>query len=142
MDTAKPQIMGAAMTYARRYTICAICNIMQDDDDGEAAQEAGKQNGNDFVPMLDPVPAKGNPSIKYPKTTGTTPGAVRAQDNNKYFSEKLADLRAIGNLRDLRHWWAMYDRDLQEMVSPTGYQLLQSEFADRENEFAARISVK
>lgn len=41
-DTSKPQAMGSALTYARRYSLAAICNIAsEDDDDGEAAQDHG-----------------------------------------------------------------------------------------------------
>ena len=42
----KPQEMGSALTYARRYCYCAILGIAADaDDDGEAAQHAGNGNG-------------------------------------------------------------------------------------------------
>ena len=42
-DVSKPQAMGSAITYGRRYTLAAICNISADeDDDAEAAQEHGK----------------------------------------------------------------------------------------------------
>jgi len=35
----KPQQMGSAITYARRYTMAAICGITaEEDDDGNAAQ--------------------------------------------------------------------------------------------------------
>lgn len=33
-----PQSLGSAMTYARRYAYAAIVGLVQDDDDGEAAQ--------------------------------------------------------------------------------------------------------
>lgn len=49
----KPQVMGSAISYARRYTLAAICAISSDeDDDANAAQEgasprkpAAKKNG-------------------------------------------------------------------------------------------------
>lgn len=43
----KPQAMGSAMTYARRYALSAMCGIAaEEDDDGEAAQNAngGRQS--------------------------------------------------------------------------------------------------
>lgn len=41
-DVSKPQAIGSAITYARRYSLSAICGISADeDDDGNAAQEAG-----------------------------------------------------------------------------------------------------
>lgn len=43
----KPQAMGSAVTYARRYALSAMCGIAaEEDDDGEAAQNAngGRQS--------------------------------------------------------------------------------------------------
>ena len=38
-----PQQLGSAFTYARRYALCALLQIVADkDDDGEAAQNAPK----------------------------------------------------------------------------------------------------
>jgi hypothetical protein len=40
---ANPQAMGSQMTYARRYSLAAICGISADeDDDGEDAKKHGK----------------------------------------------------------------------------------------------------
>lgn len=37
----KPQAMGSAVTYARRYALSAMCGIAaEEDDDGEAAQNS------------------------------------------------------------------------------------------------------
>lgn len=39
----KPQVMGSALTYARRYSLAAICNISaEEDDDANAATTEGK----------------------------------------------------------------------------------------------------
>jgi hypothetical protein len=39
----KPQAMGSAMTYARRYGLAAMCGIAaEEDDDANAAQDEGK----------------------------------------------------------------------------------------------------
>lgn len=35
---------GSALTYARRYALAAMCGIAQDDDDGQAAQDAEPRN--------------------------------------------------------------------------------------------------
>lgn len=43
-DLNKPQAMGSALTYARRYTWASICGIAADeDDDAHGAQDAGQQ---------------------------------------------------------------------------------------------------
>jgi hypothetical protein len=42
----KPQEIGSALTYARRYTLCAVTGVAPDgdDDDGNAAQEASTKD--------------------------------------------------------------------------------------------------
>lgn len=43
MVLEKPQAMGSALTYARRYSLAAICNISaEEDDDANAAQAEAK----------------------------------------------------------------------------------------------------
>lgn len=46
VDVNKPQSLGSAITYARRYGLSAICGITADeDDDGNAAQENANGGG-------------------------------------------------------------------------------------------------
>lgn len=46
LNVDKPQAMGSAITYARRYCWAAMCGISSDeDDDGNAAEDEGKKNG-------------------------------------------------------------------------------------------------
>lgn len=49
----KPQVMGSALTYAKRYTWSAICGLAADpEDDGDTAQAAGdgrKKNVRDIA---------------------------------------------------------------------------------------------
>ena len=41
LDVSKPQAMGSALTYARRYSLASICGISaEEDDDANAAQDA------------------------------------------------------------------------------------------------------
>lgn len=40
-----PQGMGIAMTYTRRYALCAMLGIVTEDDDGEGAKLASKPGG-------------------------------------------------------------------------------------------------
>lgn len=43
LDINKPQVMGSAITYARRYSWAGICGVAaEEDDDANAAQEGGK----------------------------------------------------------------------------------------------------
>lgn len=57
-----PQAMGSALTYARRYALCAMVGVAQEDDDGNAA--SGRANGEIHSPKgdmgknIDPSKAK------------------------------------------------------------------------------------
>lgn len=42
-DVKSPQAMGSAITYARRYCLCAVTGVVTDDDDGAAAQHAARE---------------------------------------------------------------------------------------------------
>ena len=54
----KPQQMGSAMTYARRYSLAAICGIAsEEDDDGNVAQASQPAN------PLTPVNSNGTPAL-------------------------------------------------------------------------------
>ncbi|MGN1038976.1 MAG: ERF family protein [Mailhella sp.] len=46
-----PQGMGSAITYARRYSLCAILGIVTEDDDGNAASIHQKQQARQRKPL-------------------------------------------------------------------------------------------
>ncbi len=47
-EADRPQEMGSAMTYARRYTVSALLGIAsEEDDDAQGAQEAARSAGSD-----------------------------------------------------------------------------------------------
>ena len=47
--TDKPQLMGSAITYARRYSLTAICNISADEDDDANAAQDGAKSGPPLI---------------------------------------------------------------------------------------------
>jgi ERF superfamily len=69
----KPQAMGSAMTYARRYGLAAICGIAADeDDDANAAEDEGK---------------RGASSQEQP--TKNPPGITKFREETRYFYSEL-----------------------------------------------------
>lgn len=46
LPKADPQGMGSAITYSRRYALCAMLGIVTEDDDAESAKLPGKQAQN------------------------------------------------------------------------------------------------
>jgi hypothetical protein len=64
LPVAKPQEMGSAITYARRYTMAALVGIAaEEDDDGNAGQKADKPAAPKAAPpkAAPPAPAEGEP---------------------------------------------------------------------------------
>ncbi|TKT85241.1 hypothetical protein FDK13_34175 [Dyadobacter frigoris] len=49
MEKQTPQGQGSAITFARRYALCAMLNIAQDDDDGQSAEQKKPE------PKVDPI---------------------------------------------------------------------------------------
>jgi hypothetical protein len=64
-----PQGVGSAMTYARRYALCAMFGLMLADDDGNAASSPPKQHQR---------PTQSNPAPR--ATQNTNPAPNRAQN--------------------------------------------------------------
>lgn len=59
-QTAKPQEFGSALTYARRYSLAAICGISaEEDDDANAANDAPVQTQRAPVRTAAPAPKEG-----------------------------------------------------------------------------------
>jgi hypothetical protein len=123
-DTNKPQAMASAYTYAKRYSTSALTNIAsEEDDDAQSAQDAGKSNGNGF-------PA-GNPDVKYYKTAATTPGAVKAQDNNSYYKRLEREIDELKSKAEAREWRRLNEREIDERVSPEAMLHLSERYEEK-----------
>jgi hypothetical protein len=70
-----PQGYGSALTYARRYSLCAACGIAPEDDDGNAAS---KQRHTDPAAALDTSPKARAQRITRGVADGDAAGAALA----------------------------------------------------------------
>lgn len=83
----KPQAVGSALTYGRRYALAAICGLAPDDDDGQAAQDA--QNA--------PQRALATPASKHTRHAPTTPqDASTPTSKPRATHEQVHDLDTLG----------------------------------------------
>ena len=117
-SVGKPQEMGSAMTYARRYSLSAICNIAsEEDDDGNEGQNGATPN---------PPPAK------------TTP---KAQSREPY--EKIsAGINAIseaGTQDDLMAWYRSHVKTI-DAFPPDWNASIMEEFTAAKDALEARAA--
>ncbi len=71
--TIKPQEFGSALTYARRYSLSAICGFAsEDDDDGQIANDSHQKFASTKVTTKKPVPI-----AKPPKPKNHAPQAAK-----------------------------------------------------------------
>lgn len=93
-----PQGVGSGITYARRYALSAMCGVVAEDDDGEAAM--GRSNGNGHH---QPQTAKQQePTIGQPgfdKLVALTAKVAEAtgRDRKQLWGEVLQVAREAGN---------------------------------------------
>lgn len=95
-DTNKPQAMGSALTYARRYSLAAIVNIAtEDDDDANEAQEHGK---------------------RAPETRNVagTPGASKAKAREP-FDKLLTEMRQSKTVDALKEWIKLRRKEVEAL---------------------------
>ena len=114
-DTNKPQAMGSALTYARRYSLAAICGIASDeDDDANAAQDHGNgkapaKNGNGKMDLAVKTPDERGPDTPFPEITGQAGRPKYKGDKNDAPTEYLflqSTIRALRTENDLLDWIA------------------------------------
>ena len=90
-----PQGVGSAISYLRRYSLAAVCNLAQEDDDANASSKAPKQATRSTAPISKPSP---EPVPNEPKMTdqqrkvlmmiyGDAPREIRLEDANAHFQQ-------------------------------------------------------
>lgn len=110
-----PQKLGSAMTYAKRYALCAICGIApSDDDDGAAATQ-----GHAAPRKTAPVPAKMAPAPVQKPVSAVGPG--RTEDMQREWPrmpESAGDLKGMSidklTAKQLVETWELYSGRLAQ----------------------------
>lgn len=95
-DTNKPQAMGSAMTYGRRYSLSAICNLAtEEDDDGNAANDHGKKA----------------PEVR--NGIGTLGASKR--DHRPDFERLVTELRRATTVEAMKEWAALRKAEIAKL---------------------------
>jgi hypothetical protein len=118
----KPQTMGSAYTYARRYSLSAMCSISADeDDDANAANEK-------------PVHAKPE---AMPSVNGTA-GASKAGSRAAY-EKMISSIRSTSTLKMLDEWYKANVADIDKLPSDW-LDELRMEYVDRQSDLKKSLA--
>jgi len=122
-----PQGLGSALTYARRYSLLTACGIAPEDDDGNAATQATRNNPTApsvKVPQVESkkpwFPDSPNPS---PLVPPTAPSKAPDTEQPKFIGSAHAELldtgraAALNGTKALTDWWTSLNADQQKSVS-------------------------
>ena len=99
-DFAKPQAVGSALTYARRYGLSAMLGVYQDDDDAEAAMGRPAAPQGRHTPAPEPK-QDSKPFVQFiedaAKWGGVDPGTII----NDVMDSLIQDGIVVDGVRDL-----------------------------------------
>jgi hypothetical protein len=116
----KPQTMGSAITYGKRYNLAAVANIAADeDDDANAANDK-------------PAP----PPVML--AAGGTPGASKAGSRDTY-SRLVKEIRQAASVTTLKAWYQSNVTTI-DALPPDFLDELRVEYNDRLSELKASVA--
>ena len=121
---AKPQEVGSAITYARRYSLFACVGIAGEDDDGEAANKAETPAPARRAPPPPPRPVANNTSVEASQTI---------RDD---MLECLKDIKTLPELED----WLDLERPLIDGLLEADKQIIRDAYADTKQSLKVRYS--
>ena len=102
---------GSALTYARRYSLCAACGIAPEDDDGNAASNWSTPVNKDAKPPVTTVAPK--------ESLDTSPAAVakRIIAQTKTHPKEMAELISGFETDRFDAVWMLLDRQTQDSIN-------------------------
>ena len=96
---ASHQALGSAITYGRRYCLCALTGaVAEDDDDGQAASQPAKRSQREPPPIrpLDQLPRNRDGSLSRSKCTEAELAAYGAMDSQQQKTHNKLERDVLG----------------------------------------------
>jgi hypothetical protein len=121
----KPQTMGSAITYGRRYNLSAITNIAADDDDDANA-------ANDKPAVAPHAKPEAMPSVN------GTAGASKAGSRAAY-EKMISSIRSTSTLKMLDEWYKANVADIDKLPSDW-LDELRMEYVDRQSDLKKQLA--
>lgn len=117
---AKPQELGSALTYARRYSLSAIaCIAADEDDDAEGARTNGQTASTPKPSVVKPAPVA--PPVN-PETGEVSPHKIVAADVMAWGAAYVAAIKSSASRAEVEQW---------AKLNKEGLDILPEKIADR-----------
>jgi hypothetical protein len=112
---AKPQDLGSAMTYAKRYSITSLICIAADEDDDAAAAQQNEQAASTPKPAAKPAPAKPAPVAPpvNPMTGEVSPHLIVEANDMRWGAMFVAAIKAAKSNAEIKAWADACDERLK-----------------------------
>jgi hypothetical protein len=137
---AKPQELGSALTYARRYSLSALaCVAADDDDDGEGARSNGQTATAAKASPIKPAPV---PPPVHPETGETSPHTITAKDEMAWGGAFVAAVNAAKDENEIEEWIVANQSGLDALKSaaPTAYDRVMVRIREKRQSFKQRAA--
>ncbi len=143
--SAKPQELGSALTYARRYSLSAIaCIAADEDDDAEGARSNGQINSapakrenphvtkpEDIVPAVE-YDQHGDPINNIPHGDPTIQRMSKSNARPE-FAKLQHEMRATKSAQELLKW-ALANADRAATMPADWHEILRGQYTDHMND--------
>lgn len=137
---AKPQELGSALTYARRYSLSAIaCIAADEDDDAEGARTSGQTAS---APKASPIkPEKIEPPVD-PETGEITPHPITEKDEMTWGGLFVAAINTARDGAEVDGWLADNAEALSrlEYVAPKVHARVMARVEEKQQAFKRRAA--
>jgi hypothetical protein len=115
----KPQAMGSAYTYAKRYSLSAICNIAADEDDDANAANDSKP-AHDRAPHIQTAPklsvhAERERSVPDTADISGTKGAPKNESAKKLYETLIVQMRQAQSIEGLKTWLKLCRTEIETL---------------------------
>jgi hypothetical protein len=101
---AKPQELGSALTYARRYSLSAIACIAADEDDDAEGARTSNQASSTPAAKPNPVQPQSVEPPTHPETGEVSPHEITAPNATAYGSLFIAAVNVAQDAAELFQW--------------------------------------
>ena len=141
-SAAKPQELGSALTYARRYSLSAIaCIAADEDDDAEGARTSGQTTS---TPKAKTSPIKPEALIGplNPETGETSPHQIRADDMMAWGGLFVAAVNMARDAAEVDQWIEANLNGLEtlESAAPKVYARVKSRIDEKTSSFKQKAA--